>query len=65
MGCIDLSKFSKKGANPNALFATQLKKGKSPEQCKCIDFFLGEDDGANKKKGCGCLKKKIPWLWPE
>ena len=59
MGC--LFNFKKSNtAVPNVLLASTLKKAKSPEQCKCIDFFL--DVAATKgKKGCGCLKKNSEW----
>ena len=46
---------NKKGA-ANPLVAAVLKKGKSDNQCKCIDFFLAPE--ANDKKGCGCFKPK-------
>ena len=45
---------NKKDGKPNFLMAETLKRGKSPDQCKCIDFFLTPD--TNKKKGC--LKPK-------
>ena len=46
--------FNKKNNNAtaNALLAANLKKGKTPEQCKCIDFFLMESGQGKKKKGC-------------
>ena len=33
------------------LIAAEKKKGRTKEQCKCIDFFYSVDDGG-KKKGC-------------
>lgn len=52
------SLFKKKQSNAaNPLLATLLKRGKNEDQCKCIDFFL---DNQEKKGGClkskGCLK---------
>lgn len=42
-------------ANAALLLEQQLKRGKSPAQCQCIDFFLQSDEPAQKK---GCLSKK-------
>ena len=39
-----------------AMQAANMKKGKSFDQCKCIDFLLGvPEEGDQKKKG-GCMK---------
>lgn len=43
-----------KNRKANPVLAAALKKGKSADQCKCIDFFLAPD--VKKKKGC--LKPK-------
>ena len=51
MGLFDFK--NKKGA-PNPAIAVMLKRGKSKDQCKCIDFFLTPD--VKEKKGC--LKPK-------
>ena len=42
-------------ANNNQLVLTLLKRGKSPEQCKCIDYLYAPVDEA-AKKGCGSKK---------
>ena len=47
-----LADLFKKKTN-NAAFAALLKRGKTDEQCKCIDFFMTPVE--TKKKGC--LKK--------
>ena len=47
-------------ANANMILAGILKRAKSPEQCKCIDFFLGTEV-PEKKKGLGCLKGNSTW----
>ena len=49
-----LLKIANKAKNANPIIATVLKKGKSVDQCKCIDFFFTPD--VKKKKGC--LKPK-------
>ena len=46
-----------------AMVTANLKRGKSEEQCKCIDFFY--TDGLAAKKGCGCLKGKGGWTFDE
>lgn len=51
MACLN---FANKKAGPNPAIAAMLKRGKSDDQCKCIDFFLAPD--VKKKKGC--LKPK-------
>ncbi|MBR2972149.1 MAG: hypothetical protein IKC61_04395 [Clostridia bacterium] len=50
----------KDSAAPNVLMASVLKRAKSPDQCKCIDFFMGTEEGANAKKGC---LSKGPSTW--
>ena len=50
MGLFDA--FKKKNAAP---LPALMKRGKTEEQCKCIDFFFSKDDekgGKKKKKGC-------------
>ena len=57
-----MSLFNFKNTNnvaANVLIAANLKKAKSPDQCKCIDFFLNVEDA--NKKGCGCFKKNTDW----
>ena len=49
MGLLDLVKKNNK---PSPMLATTLKKGKSADQCKCIDFFLSAEVAEKKKKGC-------------
>ena len=58
-------------AQANALFLEMLKRGKSAEQCKCIDYLYAPDEEA--KKGClaggkkkkkkkgGCMSKNAAW----
>ena len=53
MGLLNFLNKDGKG-KPNPLMAEMLKRGKSPDQCKCIDFFIAPD--VKKKKGC--LKPK-------
>ena len=45
-----------KAAQAPAVMAEMLKRGKSPDQCKCIDFFVGIEGNGNSKGGC--LKPK-------
>ena len=53
MACLNF-KGNAATQTPSFLLAMNLKKGKSDAQCKCIDFFLADDNAS--KKGCGCLK---------
>lgn len=46
--------FGKKGAANNTMLSSLLKRGKSIDQCKCIDFFVSSVP--SKKKGCACVK---------
>ena len=46
-------------ATANVVMAATLKRAKTPEQCTCIDFFLGVED-TTKQKG-GCFKKNTAW----
>ena len=53
MGCLDsFSKGNNNKANAAQLMLANLKRGKSADQCKCIDFFLAPEEEAGKKKGC-------------
>jgi hypothetical protein len=49
-----LLKIANKAKTANPIIANVLKRGKTPDQCKCIDFFFAPD--VKKKKGC--LKPK-------
>lgn len=42
--------MAKKKIDAAALLLADLKLGKTPEQCRCIDYLYSED--AEKKKGC-------------
>lgn len=55
MSLLDLFGGANKKNTP-AVMAEMLKRGKSPDQCKCIDFFVGVE-GNGSSKG-GCLKPK-------
>lgn len=48
LGMLNAKNGSAQKVNPFA--AAMLKKGKSADQCKCIDFFLAID--VKEKKGC-------------
>ena len=50
MACLN---FGKKASGNNPMLATLLKRGKSADQCKCIDFFVMPEQA---KKGCKCMK---------
>lgn len=50
-----LLKAKQNSAAANVMYASILKRAKTPEQRKCIDFFLGTEV-PEKGKGCGCLK---------
>lgn len=60
MGILDLFKKNQNSPAANVLLAGVLKRAKTPDQCTCIDFFLGTDAPAEKKKK-GCLKKDSKW----
>ena len=64
MGCLDVSKFNKKATDNNQLMLNMMKRGKSADQCKCIDYLYAPAEAP--KKGCfasiqkkaGCLGNK-------
>ena len=69
MGLLD-NVFKKKNATANLTVMLDLmKRGKRPDQCKCIDYLYTPDEAA--KKGClgkkkkkkkgGCLSKEVAW----
>ena len=43
----------------NVIKSMFLKRAKTPEQCKCIDFFLGTEEKKEEKKCLGCLNKAV------
>ena len=45
----------KKQLDPTALLVADLKLGKTPEQCRCIDYLYSDD--SQQKKGCFGGKK--------
>lgn len=57
MGLFD----KKNAAKDNLLFIESLKRGKSPDQCKCIDFFTALDEETKKSLGCLAGKGKDTW----
>ena len=50
MGLFDMFKKKDNNKQPNAIMLGMLKRGKSDDQCKCIDFFFAPE--VKKKKGC-------------
>lgn len=51
-----LGNLFNKGAKNNKLVLSLLKRGKTPEQCKCIDYLYAPVEETSK--GCGSKKKK-------
>ena len=64
MGLLNFKKsLANNSAVANSFLAINLKKGKTEDQCKCIDFFLGTADTQAANSGCGCLKKAVSGGW--